>query len=107
MQKKRTSIVTALLLLALAAAPAFAGPDYSTMSTDELNEMRGTMRDAPAEEREAFQREWQHRINTMTREERQKYSGPPANAPRDGSGDGYGRGMGGGMGGGGMGGGRR
>ncbi len=100
MQTKRPSVIAVLLLLALAAAPAFAATDYSTISTEELNEMRGTMRDAPAQEREAFQREWQQRLNSMTREERQQYSGPPANAPRDGAGDGYGRGMGGGIGGG-------
>jgi len=76
--------------------------DYSTKTTEELNAMRGTMRNAPVEEREAFMTEWQNRFQSMTPEERQKYMGRPQNAPADGkgyrhnapSGNGHGKGRG-------------
>ncbi len=60
--------------------------------------MRGTMKDASAEDRDAFRKERQNRQQSMTVEERQKYNGRSANAPADGSGSrkntsegGYGR----------------
>ncbi|OKY76738.1 MAG: hypothetical protein BM485_01315 [Desulfobulbaceae bacterium DB1] len=107
MRKIFSNIIPALVGIVFCGAPVFGATDYSAMSTEELAQMRGTMREAPAEEREAFHREWQQRFMNMTAEEQRKYGGPPENAPRDGSGDGYGRG-GQGMGpGSGMGGGRR
>jgi len=60
--------------------------DYSSMSTAELAELRGTMRDADAEEISAFRSEWQSRLQNMTSEERQAYRGRPENAPADGQG---------------------
>lgn len=107
MKNRFKKIVPALFVFSLLAAPVFAVTDYSSMSTEELAQLRGTMRDAPAEEWEAFHHEWQKRFQTMTREEQMKYSGPPENAPRDGSGPGYGRGGGMGSGGGGGMGGKR
>ncbi|MFH1217438.1 MAG: DUF1104 domain-containing protein [Pseudomonadota bacterium] len=91
MKRKTSNIALALIGFVLSAAPAFGATDYSSMPTEELAQMRGTMRAAPAEERKAFHYEWQKRFINMTKEEQQKYSGPPDIAPRDGSGDGYGR----------------
>ena len=48
--------------------------------------MRGTMRNAPIEERKAFVAEWQKSLQLMTPEERGKYMGRPTNAPADGKG---------------------
>ena len=68
----------------------FAGPvwaiDYSAKTTEELNAVRGTMRNAPPIEREAFIAEWQKRLQVMTPEELQKYSTRPKDAPADGKG---------------------
>ena len=63
--------------------------DYSTKTTEELNTLRGTMRYAPFEDRNAFVTEWQKRLHLMNPEERQKYSGRPQNAPADGKGNRY------------------
>ena|SRR3990167_7788750 len=113
-QTKRISAILAFSLLT--ATLAFAATDYSAMTTEELSAKRGSMKQATVEERNAFQNEWQNRVQKMSPEEKQKAMGQPENAPRDGagqkSGQGQGRGSGmgggGGMGsGGGMGGGRR
>lgn len=115
MKKKISKILkisSITLGIGLLTAPAFAVTDYSQMDTATMNEMRGTMRDASQEERDAFRNEWRSRLNNMEQAERQNYSGRPANAAGDGSGNRYGgggsMGSGGGMGGGGgMGRGRR
>jgi len=126
--KKTTMLrISTILTGALfSAALAFAAADYSAMTTEELAAKRGSMQQATAEERNAFQNEWQKRVQQMSPEEKQKNLGQPENAPRDGAGrksgqgqgmgsggSGAGSGMGGemgsgsGMGRGGMGGGRR
>ncbi len=97
MQKRINKIFkisTMALGLGLLTHPAFAATDYSSMSTAEMNEMRGTMRNASQEERDAFRNEWRSRVNNMDQEERRQYSGRPANAAGDGSGNRYGRGGG-------------
>lgn len=66
--------------------------DYSKYSTEELSKMRGTLRNATQEEREAFRAEWQKRMQEMSPEERARYIGPPENAPRDGEGRKWGHG---------------
>lgn len=87
----KNSIIGILLLgLGILVIPAWAA-DYSTMSTEELAEMRGTNQDLPAEERAEFQKEWQKRVREMSRAEQQKYTGKPEDAPREGSGTGLGR----------------
>lgn len=80
----------------LCAALAFAATDYGTMTNEELAAQRGSMHQATTEERNAFQKEWQNRVQKMSPEERQKAVGQPENAPRDGSGrqSGQGQGMG-------------
>ncbi len=55
-----------LVTLAIAASSLLA-IDYSLMTTEELQAMRGTV---PVEERAAFQAEMQKRIQTMSAEER-------------------------------------
>lgn len=91
MRKMKRLIAMACMGLGMVITQAWA-VDYSSMSTEELAELRGTMRNASQEEHAAFQHEWQNRVRQMTREERQRYLGPPADAPRDGSGMQYGQG---------------
>jgi hypothetical protein len=94
-------IGTAVLSLAIAPSIVSAA-DYSAMPTDELMELRGTMRDAPVEEHEQFRAELRNRIQEMTAEERQTYGlGPratvapdPADLPGPGAGPGSGLGDG-------------
>jgi len=85
------SLLASVLFL---GGTVWATTDYSQYTTEELSKMRGTMRNASEEEREAFREEWQKRMQQMSPEERQKYVGPPANAPRDGQGYRYGQGKG-------------
>lgn len=66
--------------------------DYSAMTTEELSTLRGTLSNASEAERNAFRSEWQKRVNQMTPEELEQYTGPPAGK---GSGKGYGKGKGG------------
>ena len=91
---RKTTMMLAVILLS--AVPVHASADYSNMSNEELNNVRGTMRNADEAERNAFRTEWQQRAQNMSAEERQQYSGRPANAPADGSGTQQRRGQGGG-----------
>ncbi len=109
--KKVVIVILALSGLVFLSS-AFAR-DFSKYTTEELASMRGTLGDASSEEREAFRAEWQRRLENMTPEERQQYTGRPENAecqPPDAGtvqgrgkrkgGGGYGQGMGRGFGGG-------
>jgi hypothetical protein len=69
----------AALLIGLTSTPLFAS-DYSSMSIDELANIRGTLFNATIVERNEFRNEWQKRIQSMTFEERQQYMGRPSNA---------------------------
>jgi len=90
---KMKKVVLAALLVA--AGSVFAA-DYSSMSTEELKAMRGSV---PAEERAAFQSEMQKRASTMSAEERASMQ-KSKSGPADGTGmkKGGGGGMGGGQG---------
>ena len=95
----KTIIATSLLILSLPVIGVCA--DYQAMTTKELSELRGTMYNAPREDRDAFRAEWRRRIDQMTAEEKQKYLGPDGGRGKgsrsgDGLGDGSGRGRGGG-----------
>ena len=94
--------IAGLILLAFFSVSSYAwATDYSTVSTEELSKLRGTMQSASQADRDALHTEWMSRVQKMTPAERQKYMG-------QGKGMGSGSGMGGGMGGnsgGGMGGG--
>lgn len=72
-------LVILVLAFAVLSGNAFAA-DYSKYTTEELDSMRGTLQDASEEERDAFRDEWQKRVQDMTPEERQKYTGRPDNA---------------------------
>jgi uncharacterized membrane protein YgcG len=108
MKKMNKVKLTGVLILGLGllTAPAFAETDYSSMTNEEMAAMRGIMRDASQEERDAFRSEWQSRVNSMSQEERQQAVGRPDNASRDGAGNKYGKGGGQGQGNGSGGGGR-
>ena len=90
MTKRMNKIGMALIGLSLIVTPVWAA-DYSSMTTEELSSLRGTMRDANQEDHADFQNEWQSRVQKMTPDERQQYKGKPANAPQDGSGNQYGK----------------
>ena len=79
--KRIGCLVCSLTMLSM---PAFAATDYSVMTTEQLSAMRGTMQHATEEDQNAFRNEWQERIRNMNMTERQKYIGPPENAPRYG-----------------------
>lgn len=68
--------LTGLIVPVMLLSSAFAA-DYSMMPTDELARLRGTMQNAPIEERQAFQNEWQRRVRAMTPGEQQRYLGRP------------------------------
>ncbi len=91
---KGKKLLMGLLAGCLLWSGAALAVDFSQYSTEELAKMRGTLREASPEEREAFRQEWQKRMREMSPEERQRYAGPPANAPRDGKGYKYGQGRG-------------
>jgi len=67
-----------VLLAAMIVSPAWAVTDYSGMTTEELSQLRGTLRNATPEEREAFRSVWQERVRNMSTEEMQRYIGPAA-----------------------------
>ncbi len=81
--KKVTSIILASTLSFSLLAADY---DYSTQTNEQLNTLRGTLRDASPEQQNAFRTEWQVRKAAMNSEDRAKYSGRPANAKMDGTG---------------------
>ncbi len=90
MAKRINKIGMALIGLSLIVTPVWAS-DFSSMTTDELSNLRGTMKSETQEEHAAFQKEWQSRVQQMSADERQQYKGKPANASQDGSGNQYGK----------------
>ena len=90
MKKRMNRIGMALIGLSLIVTPVWAA-DYSSMTTEELSSLRGTMKNQSQEEHVAFQQEWQGRTQNMTSEERQQYKGKSASGPQDGSGNQYGK----------------
>ncbi len=56
---------------------AFAAADYSRYSDEELAKLRGTMRNAAPEERNAYHDEWQKRLREMGPDDRMQYMGRP------------------------------
>jgi hypothetical protein len=90
MKKRMNRIGMALIGLSLIVTPVWAA-DYSSMTTEELSSLRGTMKNQSQEEHAAFQQEWQSRTQNMTPEERQQYKGKSASEPQDGFGNQYGK----------------
>ena len=77
--KLTKKIGIAALIIGLTSAPLLAS-DYSSMSIDELANIRGTLYNATIEERNEFRSEWQKQIQSMTFEERQQYMGRSSKA---------------------------
>lgn len=50
--------------------------DFSVFSNQELFHLQGAASNASAEEQEAYQREWQSRLQSMSEEEKKKYAEP-------------------------------
>ncbi len=59
---KKINIIVPLLAAGLMIGTAAIAADYSSYTTEELSAMRGTLRNASAEERNAFRQEWQSRM---------------------------------------------
>lgn len=93
----------ALLTVALLAISSQAlAVDYTSMSTEELSKIRGTLYNATDEDRNAFRTEWQSRVSQMSPEDQAKYMGQgkgPGKGMQQGGGNGKGQGQGNGMGG--------
>jgi len=100
MKKKMATSLLAVLAVFTMSSSAFSA-DYTTMSTEELSNVRGTLYNATEAERNTFRNEWQKRINQMTPEERTQYMGSGKGAWKSkGYGSGKGQGSGSGKGGG-------
>jgi len=67
---KKGATMRTMILTALIAGALMAATDFSSMSTQEMMEMRGTV---DPSERGAFQQEMQARMQSMTPEERAQY----------------------------------
>lgn len=93
MKKQMSKIMMALVGVSMIVTPVWA-TDYSTMTTEEMAALRGTRSNATVEEQAAFKQEWQGRVQQMSPEERQQFTGKSANAAQDGSGAKYGKGSG-------------
>jgi len=68
----------------LCATMAWAATDYSAMTNEELAAKRGSLQQATMEERNAFQNEWQNRVQKMSPEEKQKFMSKGENAQGQG-----------------------
>jgi hypothetical protein len=76
-------VTLAVLLMGM----SLFGADYSVMTTEELQAMRGSV---PVEEREAFQAEMQNRVKAMNTEEREEFTASmkkSKSGPMDGTGN--------------------
>ena len=74
----------------MAASLSFAA-DYSLMSSEELQSMRGSV---PAEERDALKAEMQSRVKSMSQDEKDAFreknsKGGSKHGPQDGTGNMY------------------
>ena len=78
-------VATLVFIGLLSLASYSPAADYSSMTTEELSQLRGTLQTASQEERDAFRSEWLERVESMTVAERQAYGSP---------GNGYGNGKG-------------
>ena len=63
---KKINILLSLLAAGLLVGTSALAVDYSSYSTEELSAMRGTLRNASAEERNAFRQEWQSRMQSRS-----------------------------------------
>ncbi len=80
-----------IVMLSIMAASLSFATDYSLMSTEQLQSMRGSV---PAEDRDAFKAEMQSRVKNMSQEERDAFRGSNSKGgskqgPQDGTGNMY------------------
>jgi len=92
------------IILSMLAISLSFGADYTQMSTQEMQNMRGSV---PEADREAFKSEMQNRVQNMSAEEKDSFKqsnskGGSKQGPQDGTGNMY-KGSNGGGGGGGRG----
>lgn len=78
-------VATLVFIGLVSLASRSPAADYSSMTTEELSQLRGTLQTASQEERDAFRSEWLERVQSMTATERQAYGN---------AGNGYGNGAG-------------
>lgn len=96
---KKYSLLSAMIILLVSSSFCF-GADYQSMSTEELSSLRGTMYNKSTEEKEAFRKAWLDRINSLSPEEKAKYTSTTSgNGQGNRSGNGLGNGSGQGKGG--------
>ncbi|MGE4397227.1 MAG: DUF1104 domain-containing protein [Sulfurimonas sp.] len=80
-----------IVMLSIMAASLSFATDYSLMSTEEMQSMRGSI---PAEDRDAFKAEMQSRVKNMSQEEKDAFRGSNSKGgskqgPQDGTGNMY------------------
>lgn len=81
-----------LLLASVISQAALFAADYSQMSIEEMNQMRGRVQ---AQEREEFQKAYQEKLQKLPVEERAKYMGKPENITPGSGQNANGQGLGG------------
>jgi len=86
-----------IALMSLAVINVATAADYSSMSTEELLQMRSQVRDMSSEDRNSFRNEMRSRVQSMSAEERASFQQANRQAGM-GSGKGSGQGSGGGYG---------
>ncbi len=62
-----------IALIGLGVTHVATATDYSSLSTDELIQMRSQMRDLPAQEQASFRNEMRSRVQAMSSEERSSF----------------------------------
>jgi hypothetical protein len=80
------------LIMALGMTSVGAAEDYSTLSTDDLVQMRSQVREMPQEDRQVYRSEMQNRMQSMSQEERRLYQDINGGGRSQGAADGSGRG---------------
>lgn len=86
-----------IALMGLAVINVATAADYSSMSTEEMMQMRSQVRDMSSEDRNSFRNEMRSRVQAMSAEERASFQQANRQAGM-GSGKGSGQGTGGGYG---------
>jgi len=86
-----------IALMGLAVINVATAADYSSMSTEEMMQMRSQVRDMSSEDRNSFRNEMRSRVQAMSAEERASFQQVNRQAGM-GSGKGSGQGTGGGYG---------
>jgi hypothetical protein len=85
------------LIMGLLAAGVFTSTfaaDYTTMTTEEMVNMRSQVRSMSSEEREGFRNEMRTRMKSMSAEERSQFQQMRGQGQGGGMGQGGGRGFG-------------